>query len=74
MQAYAGDVHLVQEHEAGHQITIGYYGQNRKIGVSCTCRAGCAPLAVAVRLPAKEAIAAFKAHLARLAEPRSGRR
>jgi hypothetical protein len=63
-------VHLVREQDPEHQITLGYYGRNRKIGVSCTCRRGCAPLAVAVRLPAKEAIAAFKAHLAGLAAPR----
>jgi hypothetical protein len=63
-------VHLVLDTEAEHRIVLGYRGNQHKICVSCTCLHGCAPLAVAVRLPAKQAIAAFKAHLAGLADQR----
>jgi len=63
-------VHLVLDTEAEHRIVLGYVGNQHKICVNCTCRRGCAPLLVAVRLPAKQAIAAFRAHLAGLAAPR----
>jgi len=63
-------VHLVRDSGAEHQIVIRYQGNGHRICVSCTCLRGSAPLAMALRLPAKDAIAAFQAHLDRLAEQR----